>query len=138
MATPTESGRILFIDDSELILSSVSARLKAEGYDVIATTQTVGTARHLRTRDIAILDFHMPGIDGSAVLQSLKAAADETGTSCLFYLYTSDKAVASRYASLGFDGALVNKGDLDSLVEQVHSIFRLIRIRGLTKRRSPP
>ena len=135
MTQANETGRILFIDDSELILTSVATRLRAEGFEVVTTTQTVGMARHLRSCDLVILDFHMPGIDGAEVLSSLKAAAAESGARCRFYLYTSDRDVAKKYASLGFDGALMNKGDLDALVQQVRTVFRMIRIRGLPERR---
>src|SRR4051812_19565445 len=126
----TDLGRILMIDDSELILSSARARLTREGYEVITTTQTVGNARHLRNCDVVIIDFHMPGMDGGTVLASLKQAAVESSAGCMFYLYTSDPTVAAQYSPLGFDGALVNKGDLESLVQQLQPVFRVVRLRG--------
>ena len=56
-------GRILYIDDSEVFLERVRTVLTDAGYDVIATAQTVGTARHLTACDIVLVDFHMPWFD---------------------------------------------------------------------------
>jgi DNA-binding NarL/FixJ family response regulator len=130
---PSDRGRILMIDDSELLLSSASARLTREGYDVITSTQTVGNARHLRSCDLVIVDFHMPGIDGGGVLTSLREAAVASSAHCAFFLYTSDPAMASRYREHGFDGVLLNKGNLESLVNQVHAAMRVAKLRGLKK-----
>jgi DNA-binding NarL/FixJ family response regulator len=123
------------IDDSELVLSSASARLTREGYDVVTSTQTVGNARHLRSCDLVIIDFHMPGIDGGDVLRSLREAAVDSSAHCAFFLYTSDLSMASRYVDHGFDGALLNKGNLDSLVQQVHAAMRVAKLRGLKKKK---
>ncbi len=128
-------GQILIIDDSEAVLSRVKLRLEDTGYTVITSSQTVGAARHLRSTDLVIIDYHMPGMNGQAVLESLRSAATQLGHPTRFYLYTSDPAVANQGLRLGFDGGLHGKGDDDQLVSQVDAIFRLIRLRSLSKRR---
>src|SRR5690606_33767476 len=100
-----------------------------------ATTQTVGIARHLRQCDLVIIDYHMPGLDGRAVLDSLKSAAQSCGATPLFYLYTSDATLVSQYRQLGFDGVFSQKGSADALVRQVEAVFRLQRLRGLGRPR---
>ncbi len=65
---------ILVIDDSEVMLSRIRRALEVEGYDVTATTRAVGNARHIPTCDLAIIDNHMPGIDGGTVIASLRSA----------------------------------------------------------------
>src|SRR5690349_15330769 len=112
---------VLVIDDSEIMLTRIKRALVAsgDGYDVTTTASVVGNARHVATADLVIIDFHMPGIDGGAVLASLKDAAAVIGHPCLFYLYTTDPAIASAYAKLGFDGALTEKGNEEALVRQV-------------------
>jgi two-component system OmpR family response regulator len=124
---------ILVIDDSEAVLSRVKERLEAAGFPVIATTQTVGTARHLNAASIVILDFHMPGIDGETVLASLRRSAQSFGRKVSFYLYTSDEQMTRRAKQLGFDGAFRNKGDLDALLPQVETVARLVALQGVTK-----
>jgi DNA-binding NarL/FixJ family response regulator len=124
---------ILVIDDSEVLLSRIKKALVDDGHVVTATTQTVGNARHLATCDLVIIDYHMPGINGLAVQQAMRAAAAHLDHEPLFYLYTSDRAVAATYADLGFDGAFP-KGDEAVLVQQVRAVFRLSQIRAMAQK----
>jgi serine/threonine-protein kinase len=133
-AGPKRAGRrVLVIDDSEIILDKVRRALEAEGYEVTATTRTVGNARHLVDCDLVIIDYHMPGLDGGSVISSLRSAAASGGHPCLFYLYTQDPSVARDYAKLGFDGCFTEKGDEKALVRQVRSAFRVVQMRALRK-----
>lgn len=125
-----DDGCILVIDDSWVILDRVRAALSAEGYQVSATTESVGAAKHLRGCDLVIIDFHMPGIDGKFVLNSLRRAGAASPT-CLYYLYTSDPEVARRSGEFGFDGSFLHKGNEALLVPQVSAVFRTIRMRKL-------
>lgn len=130
-------GRILVIDDSEVILAKVKDVLVEAGYEVMTTTQTVGAARFLRSCDLVLVDFNMPGIDGVSVLHSLQSAARTSDSSCAFYLFTSDADLAIRYASFGFDGAIRNKGDHASLVVQVRAALRMKKMRAITRKSRP-
>jgi two-component system, OmpR family, response regulator len=130
-------GRILVIDDSEFVLARVKSVLSEAGYEVQTTTQTVGAGRYLRACDLVLLDFHMPGIDGGMVLDSLKNAAQSTSSPCAFYLFTSDEEVATRYATMGFDGVIRNKGELDALVGQVRAAIRMKKMRQIARRNKP-
>jgi serine/threonine-protein kinase len=131
---PKRAGRrVLVIDDSEIILDKVKHALEGDGFEVTTTTRTVGNARHLATCDLVIIDYHMPGLDGGSVIDSLKSAAQASGHPCLFYLYTQDPSIAKDYAKLGFDGCFTEKGDEKALVRQVRSAFRMVQMRALKK-----
>lgn len=121
--------RILIIDDSPVMLARMKRTLVAAGYDVLTTTQVVGNARHLTNCDLIIVDYHMPGLNGSAVVDSMRAVAQTSKHHCAFYVYTSDKSVSSEYAQLGFDGAFTSKGDEAQLLRQVAAYFRLAKMR---------
>jgi two-component system, OmpR family, response regulator len=121
--------RILIIDDSEIMLARIRRTLLAEGFDAITTTQVVGNARHLPTVDLVLIDFHMPGLNGAAVVASLREVTVAMRARCPFYVYTSDTAVAARFRELGFDGALVDKGNDASLVRQLRALFRSLELR---------
>jgi DNA-binding NarL/FixJ family response regulator len=82
--------------------------------------------------DLAIIDFHMPGVDGAEMLISLREGHPQNP--CLYYLYTSDRDVATRYERLGFDGAFLRKGEEAALVSQVDAVFRTIRMRKLAQK----
>ena len=125
--------RILVIDDSEVMLSRIRGALEAEGYDVVTTTRAVGNARHTVKCDLAIIDYHMPGIDGGTVIQSLRSATASGEHRCLFYLYTSDAAIAKESKKLGFDGVFTDKGDEAALVRQLRALFRMVQMRAMKK-----
>jgi DNA-binding NarL/FixJ family response regulator len=82
--------------------------------------------------DLAIIDFHMPGVDGAEMLAALRES--HPNSACLYYLYTSDREVATRYERLGFDGAFLRKGEEGALVSQVGAVFRTIRMRKLARK----
>jgi two-component system OmpR family response regulator len=121
--------RILIIDDSEVLLARMKRVLLHAGYEVVVTTQVVGNARHLTNCDLIIVDYHMPGLNGSTVVQSMKTVARTAARSCAFYVYTSDKTITQDYARLGFDGAFTMKGDDAELIRQVTAYFRLASMR---------
>ncbi len=133
-----KSQRILVIDDSEIVLERIKMALDSEGYDVVTTTQPVGNARHLRSCDLVIIDFHMPGIDGATVVASLREALVGGTRACHFYLYTSDPNAARAYALHGFDGSFTFKGDEAALVPQVKAAFRRVAMQHLAQKLKTP
>ena len=129
----TPGKHVLIIDDSAVILDNARRVLEADGYRVTTTSQTVGAARHLVDCDLALIDFHMPGFNGGAVIQSLRGASASSGKTCLFYLFTSDQEVAKDYARMGFDGSLTGKGDDTALLRGVRAAFRVLQMRAMKK-----
>lgn len=124
-----ESANVLVIDDSEVVLNRVQARLSAEGHHVTTSTQTVGIGRLLRDTDIVLIDYYMPGIDGKELLDSLRSAASNCKQIPAFYLYTHDQQIGAKALGLGFDGCFNRKGNDDALVEQLDAAFRQLRLK---------
>ena len=124
---------VLIIDDSAVILDNARRVLEADGYRVTTTSQTVGAAKHLVDCDLALIDFHMPGFNGGAVIESLRGASTARGKTCLFYLFTSDQEVAKDYARMGFDCSLTGKGDDSALLRGVRAAFRVLQMRAMKK-----
>jgi two-component system, OmpR family, response regulator len=120
---------ILVVDDSEVLLDRIKQRLEQADYVVITTTQTVGAARHLRNTNLVIIDWHMPGISGGDLLESFRAASAGSVARPLFYLYTSDPTAAKGAKKLGFDGSFVEKGNDESLVNQVAAALRIAKLK---------
>ncbi|MDP9034708.1 MAG: response regulator [Myxococcota bacterium] len=128
--------RILVIDDSEIMLERIKRALESKGYEVLATTQLVGNARYLPTCDLVIIDYHMPGLNGASVLDSMRALTATMKNACPLFVYTSDRKIASAHAELGFDGALAAKGDEQALVRQLATLFRTLDMRAERERRT--
>jgi CheY-like chemotaxis protein len=127
------SGKIMIIDDSELVLGRVKARLTREGYEVLTVSNPAGAARQLSQCDLVLIDFHMPGVGGGEALTNLRKAGKAIGAQPLFFLYTSDKTASRKHRDLGFDGALINKGDDESLVQQLAAALRFAKLRRMTR-----
>lgn len=123
-------GRVLVIDDSWVVLEKVRLALAGAGYDVRVAIDADAAVAGVPWAELAIVDFHMPAVDGGTLLPRLKAARSSTEP-CQFYLYTSDAEVARTYQALGFDGGLLRKGDLDVLLPQVAAAFRTIKLKKL-------
>jgi two-component system, NtrC family, sensor kinase len=125
--------RIVVVDDSWIILEQIRLCLSGFGYDVRTTTGLEVASRLVQNAELAIVDFHMPGLNGEEFVRLLRAALP-AGASCLFYLYTSDRDEAGRYEQHGFDGAFLKKGDEEALVPQVEAVFRTVRMRRVAER----
>lgn len=125
-----ERGKILVIDDSWVVLESVRAALVAAGYTVRVTTEPDAAVKMTSWAELVIVDFHMPAIDGAALLPSLREATTAESP-CFFYMYTSDPDVARKYDVYGFDGGFLKKGDEKALGPQVEAAFRTIHLRKL-------
>ncbi len=122
------AGCILIVDDSPTLLERVRSHLEADRYEV-HTAVTYPEARpHLGHADLVLVDFHMPGQDGSSMLISLRAASRGSSTPPLLYLHTTDSEKAASYKQLGFDGVIGMKGNFDLLSKQVSAAMRLRRL----------
>ncbi|GAA4650746.1 hypothetical protein GCM10023116_30290 [Kistimonas scapharcae] len=66
---------ILLADDDPMIIGLVKNRLSHEGYNILTADNGDDAWTQIKTRkpDLAILDCMMPGMDGFAVLQKMKA-----------------------------------------------------------------
>ncbi|MFO7838243.1 MAG: PAS domain S-box protein [Desulfosalsimonadaceae bacterium] len=74
-------GTILVVDDEEMIIEVAREMLESLGYDVISGKSGDEAVQRLSenpdTVDLVILDFVMPGMSGSEVLEQLKALKPE-------------------------------------------------------------
>lgn len=122
------SGTVLVIDDSLTLLAKVKQHLVAEHYEVNTATTYPDARPHLGRSDLVIIDFHMPGQDGSSMLKSLRAAATNLPNTPLMYLHTTDSEQAANYKQLGFDGVIGMKGNFELLSKQVSAAMRLRRL----------
>jgi CheY-like chemotaxis protein len=123
-----KAGKILLVDDSELVRNRVQTRLRSEGYEVVTTGEASRIGSQIANCDLVLLDYHMPGISGREALHAVKQAGAAAGATPAYFLYTSDKTVSLKHRELGFDGSIINKGDDASLVQQLQVALRLTRL----------
>jgi PAS domain S-box-containing protein len=72
---PKSGGKILLVDDEELVLKSCHEMVESLGYEVISTTKPGDALSIYQTRhqqlDLVILDMIMPEMDGAEVFDQL-------------------------------------------------------------------
>jgi predicted signal transduction protein with EAL and GGDEF domain/ActR/RegA family two-component response regulator len=107
---PVAPERVLIVDDDDTVRQTVSRILTRAGFETIqaangATALALAANTHL---DAAVLDVHLPDVDGLALGRSLKQARDGTSLAVL-HLSGSAVGLAERVHGLdsGADGYLV-------------------------------
>lgn len=124
------TARILVVDDIEVNLRLLSARLAAEYYDVVTAISGEAALEVLAQQpvDLVLLDVMMPGLDGFEVCRRIKAAPGSMHVPVV--LITALDQPEDRLAGLeaGADDFLTKPvGDL-ALLARVRSLARLKRV----------
>ena len=89
------SGRVLVIDDDEVIQNLMASFLNKEGYQVSigrGGEEGLALARELRP-DVITLDVAMPGMDGWSVLTALKADPELAGIPVIMLTMIEERSV---------------------------------------------
>jgi PAS domain S-box-containing protein len=120
-------GRLLLVDDEEMILEVGAAMLKKLGYSV----QTAGSGEealqfyqeHGDTIDLVILDMVMPGMGGGEVFDRLKAV--DPAIKVLLSSGYSINGKASEIIDRGCDGFIQKPFNLAQLSEKVAEVLSI-------------
>ncbi len=122
------SNRILLVEDDEAIASYIVDALEADGFSVDhADGGEVGLDLALnRVYTVVILDRMLPGVDGLAILKSIRAAKVETPTLFLSALGTVDDRVEGLRA--GSDDYLIKPFAMTELVARVQVLARKLPV----------
>jgi len=126
-------GKVLVLDDSQPILDVIRDRLEKSGYDVLTALTAQKACDFVRDRQVAIVDYHMPGITGTEAMRMLRMASAAAHNSCRFYLYTTDPSKSAEYVSEGFDGVYTMKGNVEALERQLEATMRVVRLTQATR-----
>jgi DNA-binding response OmpR family regulator len=116
--------RILFVEDSQILLRTVRRALRHAGFavDIAADGEEGLAAAELNNYDVLVLDIMLPKLDGLALLRRLRAAGNTTHV----LLLTARDTVADRVEGLrqGADDYLVKPFALAELLERVRVLCR--------------
>jgi two-component system, sensor histidine kinase and response regulator len=126
--TLEEKARILVVDDNEQNRALAKATLEEEGYEVVLATGGEEGLRAFETNppDCVLLDVRMPGMDGFAVCERIRALPIGTDTPIVFL--TAQRDVDT------FDAALRAGGD-DFLTKPVRPTELALRVQAALKLR---
>ena len=119
---------ILVADDEMDILEILDFNLKAEGYNVITTTngnEAIQLAR-LHKPDMIMLDVMMPGKTGLEVCKILRADKEFENTIIIFLTALNDDTTEIRGLETGADDYITKPISPKVLISRVNALFRRI------------
>jgi DNA-binding response OmpR family regulator len=127
------ASRIMIVEDGETIRLAVATALRSHGYDVSALRDGSGMETELAARhpDLVLLDVMLPGRDGFALLDLVRAAS----TAAVIMLTARDATVDRVHGlSAGADDYLVKPFAMAELIARVDAVLRRTRPGGAVLR----
>ncbi len=125
------SGRVLVVDDSEVIRQLIRVNLELEGFEVVTAAdgaECLEVVRRVRP-DVVTLDVMMPRLDGLRTAARLRGQ-EETAALPIAIVSACTPADLDRGESVGVDGYLAKPFDPVDLVTLVRQLMGLKRDRG--------
>ncbi len=115
--------KLLLVDDEIDFLQAIAERLRLKDFDVIAasTGSEAIVAAEKNLFDVAVVDFQMPGMDGTQVLKALKDRHRYLEIIMLTGHASIDSAVES--TKLGAFKYLEKPYDFEKLVEVIKEAY---------------
>lgn len=126
--------KVLIVDDSQIILKTLSNRLRAEGYTVLTSTDggnAVSTVRKERP-DIILLDINFPpdvahggGVawDGFLILNWLRRMDEAVNTPVIVITGEDPSRLKNRFLAAGVSAYYQKPIDCDALVAEMHKLM---------------
>ena len=132
IATKTETGTVLVVDDEPSMREMLSIMLKREGYDVVLADCGKAAVEILRHRpvDLLISDIKMPGMSGVDVLRAAKQIDDAIVGIMITAFKSTESAVEA--LRLGAHDYLDKPFDIELLKKKVRHALEQRRLREYT------
>jgi len=138
------SGRgpiVLVVDDEDVIVEVLALVLSSEGYDVHTQSSGAGAVEWLRGHDcdLVLLDFMMPGMDGGAVGDAVRALPGGARVAIVMSSALPERRVRERFP--GYDAFLQKPYEMEHLlmvVERLTALQGRNGTNGLDRPEAPP
>jgi two-component system OmpR family response regulator len=130
-AQPTTAARakrrVLVVDDEENVVHLVASALRFDGFEAMTASDGHAALAAVAEQDpdLVVLDVMMPGLDGYAVLQHLRAAGSAVPVIFLTARDTANDRVSGLRA--GADDYVIKPFSVEELLARVHAVLRRTR-----------
>lgn len=123
----TSLGRVLVVDDDDVIRQLITVNLELEGFDVataIDGQDCLDRVKDVRP-DVITLDVMMPRLDGWEAAGRLRADPDTAGIKVVLLSARAQEADLERGSRIGVDAYLTKPFDPDELIAVVRRLAGL-------------
>lgn len=120
------SGKILLVEDEELVGTMVRMNLETAGYEVVWVRDGSAVDQAaVEPFDLILLDIMLPGMDGLAMLRRLRAKG--LGTPVMMLTARGDLSTKIDALEIGADDYLPKPFHVEELVARVNALVRRSR-----------
>jgi DNA-binding response OmpR family regulator len=120
-----DSKKILIIDDDRVSLISISAKLRASGFQTAAASDAImaTTTAKQENPDLIVLDINLPGGDGITVMKHMSAINTLALTPIIIITGTESESLKKRALESGAIAFFQKPFNLNDLVETIQKIL---------------
>src|SRR3954451_8609114 len=119
-------GRVLVVDDDDVIRQLISVNLELEGFEVATAVDGQDCLDKVKDVKPAVitLDIMMPRLDGWEAAGQLRADPDTAGIKVVLLSARAQEADLQRGSRIGVDAYLTKPFDPDELIATVRRLAR--------------
>jgi CheY-like chemotaxis protein len=120
-------GRVLVVDDDDVIRQLITVNLELEGFEVATAVDgqdCLDKVKDVRP-DVITLDIMMPRLDGWEAAGKLRADPDTSGIKVVLLSARAQEADLARGSRIGVDAYLTKPFDPDELITLVRRLADL-------------
>ena len=116
--------KILVVDDSGIVLRNIKRWLE-DKYQVILANSGAMAIKYLATNrpDLVLLDYEMPVIDGSQVLQMIRTETEFCDIPVIFLTSKNDKASIMKVMALKPEGYILKNTPPEQIKKEIDDFF---------------
>ena len=124
---PSSLGRVLVVDDDDVIRQLITVNLELEGFEVATAVDGQDCLDQVAAHapDVITLDIMMPRLDGWEAASRLRADPRTAGIKVVLLSARAQEADLERGSRIGVDAYLTKPFDPDELIEVVRRLAGL-------------
>lgn len=117
--------KILLVDDDEDMLMLTGRWLKKAGYEVICASSGADAIAYLKdeNKDLMLLDFSMPGMDGIATLREIRNTPEISATPVIFLTGMEEEETKNAAKDLNPAGFISKSAGKQTILSALSEFF---------------